>query len=201
MSEIDFVTLINSPHEERWLEFKRTMAWSDRGSRARIIKSILAMSNIRNGGWIVIGKEDQGDGTFNPTGMTQEDFDTYNPEHIKTDVNNYADPYAIFNIEKREDNGRLFVLLRVYEFNEIPVICKRSYGDILQDGVMYTRSRGRPESIPVPSQSEMREIIRMATTKAVRRWLEQMQEIGLRIPTVPGEDDDERFLKQLEDLI
>ena len=91
------------------------MSWSEKSCQARIIKTILGMSNIRNGGWIVIGKEEQ-NGTFLQRGMTREDFDSYNSDHVKTIVNNYADPYAIIDLEKKEFEGRLFVIVRVYGF-------------------------------------------------------------------------------------
>ena len=76
------------------------------------------------------------------------------------------------------------------------MICKKSYSGILDEGTIYTRSMGgRPESIPVPSQTEMREITRMATTKGIRRWFEQAKEIG-----VSTEADEAKFKKQMRDL-
>lgn len=197
MSEIDIDTLVNYHQEERWLEFKQTMLWSDRAIQARIVKTILAMSNIKDGGWIVIGKEEQQDGTFVKRGMTEEHFNSYDSDHVKTVVGNYADPCALIDLEKKEIESLRYVIIRVNEFDDIPVICKRSYSDILQEGTIYTRTMGgRPESIPVPSQTEMREIIRMAVTKGVRRWFEQMSGVG-----VPMEGDEARFRRQMEDLL
>ena len=79
----------------------------------------------------------------------------------------------------------------------IPVICRRSYPRVLQEGAIYTRTiGGRPESIPVQTQTEMREILRMAITKGVRRWHEQIEEIG-----IPLEGDEIRFRRQVEDIL
>ena len=172
------------------------MPWSDRASQARIVKSILAMSNIKDGGWIVVGKEEQEDGIFVRSGMTEDHFNSYASDHVKTVVDNYADPCALIDLEKREIDEERYVIIRVNEFDEIPVICKRSYPNVLQEGTIYTRTMGgRPESIPVPSQTEMREIIRMAVTKGVRRRFEEMREVG-----VPLEGDEARFRRQMEDL-
>jgi predicted HTH transcriptional regulator len=197
LSGIDINNLVNYHQEERWLEFKQTMSWSDRASQARITKAIVAISNIKDGGWIVIGKEEQDNGTFVNTGMTKDHFDSYDSDQVKTVVNNYADPYALIDVDKREIDAKCYVIIRVKEFEEIPMICKRSYSGILNEGIIYTRSMGgRPESIPVPSQTEMREIVRIAVTKGVRRWFEQTKEIG-----IPLEGDKSRFERQMEDLL
>lgn len=197
LSVTDINTLVNYHQEERWLEFKQSMSWSDRASQARIIKAILAMSNIKDGGWIVIGKKEQDDGTFINQGMTTDHFNSYDSDQVKTVVNNYADPYTLIDIDKREIDTKRYVIIRVKEFDEIPVICKRSYPRILNEGIIYTRSiGGRPQSIPVPSQTEMREIVRMAVMKGVRRWFEQTKEIG-----IPLESDKTRFERQMEGLL
>lgn len=194
MSIHDIEGLIKYPNEERWIEFKHSTPWTNRRFRTRIVKTIIGMSNIRNGGWIIIGKED--DGT--PTGMPQDHYDTYSQDNVRTVVDNYADPQARIDVISRQINGLNFVIIRIHEFDEMPVICKRQYRNILRQGALYTRSTGRPETIEVPSQTEMREIINMAKVKAVRLWVEEMSEIG--IPVVQAEDVDERYREQIGDL-
>jgi len=177
------------------------MSWEINEFKATITKSILGMANIRDGGWIVIGKEEQADGTFKATGMNQSDFDSFDSDAVKDFVKEYADPYVNFSVHKINHAQKKFVLIRVEEFDTIPVICKRDWGDILHRGKIYTRSRGKPETIEVPSQTEMREIINMAVEKEIRRFYERLSHVGLSpsIPTKPS--DNELFDNQIEDLL
>lgn len=200
--EKTLIYLIEYPNEERNLEFKQSMLWDKGRNSVQITKSVLALSNLRDGGWIVIGKEEQVDGTFVMSGMKSDDYDSFNFDDAKDFVNKYADPYATFTLRKKEHKGKKFVLIRVEEFEEVPVICKRSHSDIIHKGKIYVRSKGKPESIPIPSQSEMRELIELATDKRmekrVTQFVQQLEHLGVKI--TPSESDEEAFDKQVEDL-
>ena len=52
-------SLISNGREERHVEFKRTMNWSDAGTKSKVVKSSIAMANLRDGGFIVFGIERQ----------------------------------------------------------------------------------------------------------------------------------------------
>ncbi len=39
----------------------------------------------------------------------------------------YADPAVTFELDVQQHNSKRFVVLRVREFSEIPVLCKKSY--------------------------------------------------------------------------
>ena len=119
-------------------------------------------------------------------------------------VSNYADPYVKFDLYKEEHDAKKYILVKVYEFDEIPVICKRNYNNasgklILRNGATYTRSYGKPETIEVPSQNEMREILDIATEKKVRRFLQTSRRVG--VPLVSGISDAERFKNQIKDIL
>jgi len=158
------------------------------------------MANIRDGGTIVIGKAQQSDGTFETIGMSQDDFNSFNSDNMKDFVRDYADPFVTFALKKRTINGRRFVLIEIEEFEAQPVICKRDWSDIMHRGKMYTRSRGgRPQTIEVPTQTEMREIIIMAVEKEIRRFYERLSHVGIQVtPSRP--EDQESFNHQRADL-
>lgn len=161
------------------------------------------MANIRDGGWIVIGKEERSDGTFEKVGVTQTDYESYNSDDVKDFVEEYADPYVNLSIQKKIYDQKKFVVIRIQEFDNTPIICKRDWGEVLHRGKMYTRSRGKPETVEVPSETEMREIIDMAVDKENRKFFERLSNIGLlRLVTVPSEPrDKELFDKQLEGML
>jgi len=197
MSGLEIIDLIKYPNEERHLEFKRSVSW-DGEIRAKITKSIMALANLKDGGWIVIGKEEQPDRSFLPAGMTQEDFDSFDSDEMKAFVYGRAEPPVTFRVYKIKHEEKIFVLIQVMEFDEIPIICKKSYGDIIHAGNIYVRSKSKPESIPIPSQSEMREIIENATDKGVKKFVQRGQRTGIWVPppAVPTQDDEEEFAKQ-----
>jgi len=194
------IDVIMHPYEERNIEFKTSTPWNDKSFKAKIAKSILGMANIRDGGWIVIGKVRQPDDTHEAVGMTQTDYESYSSDLLKDFVKNYAAPHVEISLEKPEYAQKKFVVIRVEEFDDVPVICKKDCGDVLHQGRIYTRSHGKPETIEVPSYPEMREIITMATEKEIRHFYERISRSGATVKPIKP-DDKESFDKQLGGLI
>ncbi|MCJ7634364.1 ATP-binding protein [Candidatus Bathyarchaeota archaeon] len=202
MSESETELQIKYPNEERHLEFKRSVCW-DGDIRAKIAKSIMALANLRDGGWIVIGKEEQPDRSFRLTGMTQGDYDSFDPDNVKAYMYGQAQPPVIFEVLKKEYDNKKFVLFKVMEFDDVPIVCKRDFGHILHAGSIYVRSKGKPESISVPSDAEMREIIEIAVDKGVSKFVHRLQRTGIWAPkeqTIMG-DDEEEYTKQRANLV
>jgi hypothetical protein len=152
------------------------MPWNNPNTKAKITKAILAMSNLRDGGYLILGF-DQDNNTFKPTGMNEADISTFNYDNVKSYVSEFADPYVEFYMEVvvDEKNGKKFLAFSINEFDQIPVICKRDGSEHLEKGAMYTRSRRMPESVKVPTNAEMREIIDMAVEKGIRKYIETSQ--------------------------
>ena len=191
------VDIILHGREERNIEYKESVPWGDADIKAKLTRAALAMSNIRDGGYIVIGVEQAGD-AFTPTGMKQEDFDSFNQDHVSAHINNYADPFAEVTVTKQEHEGNRFVIIQVAEFSEIPVICKRD-GLRLRHGAMYTRSRRMNESVEVPTSAEMREIMEAAIEKGFRRLLATLRRAGAQVAEIGGVEG-KRFDDELEGL-
>ena len=116
------IDVIMHPYEERNIEFKTSTPWNDKSFKAKIAKSILGMANIRDGGWIVIGKVRQPDDTHEAVGMTQTDYESYSSDLLKDFVKNYAAPHVEISLEKPEYAQKKFVVIRVEEFDDVPVI-------------------------------------------------------------------------------
>ena len=92
MSTEELEELLEGADETDALEFKQAMSWD-----VGLIKDVLAMANIEDGGRIVIGIED---GTFTRQGLTTEQIDTYNPDNMKDAVGLFADPFVEFSVTK-----------------------------------------------------------------------------------------------------
>ena len=197
----DFIEIMGLDHELNGVEFKSPGPMSNRRLVMQVIKAILGMSNRRDGGKIIIGVGDN-QGVLNPIGLTPLELSEWTPDAVADQVANYADPNATFTLEKREYEGNSYVVLTVEEFSDVPVLCKRDYGDVLRAGACYVRPRRKPETTEIPTQADMRDLLDLAIEKGVTRFLERARRVGLFIsPTVEtSTSDQERFDEQLGDL-
>ncbi len=201
MTNEDFIRIMELRHELSGVEFKSPGPISNRRLVAQVIRAILGMSNRRDGGIVIIGVEDSG-GLLNPVGLMPSDLDGWALDSLSDLVANYADPSASFTLEKLEYEDNLYVAIEVEEFSDVPVLCKRDYGDVLREGACYVRPRRKPETTEIPTQADMRDLLDLAIEKGVTQFLERARRVGLFIsPTIETSiSDQERFDEQLEDL-
>lgn len=200
MTPIDFQQILAIGREQSGVEFKQGGSLDDKRLLARVVRAILAMSNRRDGGTVVIGAEEAGD-TIRPIGLSLEDVATWKHDHLADKVAVYSDPYANFETERVDWSGKQFIVIHVRGFSEIPVLCRKTYTDgptmVLRDGALYVRSGRKPESIEVPSHSDLREIIELSVDKALTRFIRRARSAGM---SVGGEEAAQQFKRQLGDL-
>jgi hypothetical protein len=191
--------LVGHGEQRRNIELKRSMSWNDNSTKAKVVKAILGMSNIRDGGYLILGFEQEND-TFKATGVKEEDISTFNYDNVKSLVSEFADPFVEFFMEvvTDEKEGKKFLVFTINEFNEIPVICKRDGLENLEKGMIYTRSRRMSETVRVPTNAEMREIVDMAIEKGIRKYIETSYRGGLQIRAVTKEDEYEKELENIK---
>lgn len=162
------------------LEFKQGMPWD----KAALVKDILALSNVADGGLIVIGIEDN---PFARKGVSKDDISTYHAETMRDQIATYATPRVEFNVHIIKDQDSLeFVVIEVLPFEDIPIICAKSGSDVKR-GEIYFRSRAkRPASARIERSEDMREIIETS----ISRRLNRLRRIGLVAPVSSGIDYD-----------
>lgn len=172
----EFEALLDGAEETDRIEFKGAMNWDKNG----LVKDILALANIQDGGKMIIGVEDT---TFARQGLSQAQLDTYVPDTMRDQIAPYADPQVIFKVSKPADSaGRIYVVIEVSPFEEFPVICKRDGADV-QAGAIYYRSRAqKPQSARVSNTSDMRDIIE----RSVVRRMQRLHQMGLTVTASPG---------------
>ncbi len=189
--------------EGRALDFKRATAWDE--LKQGIPKDILAMSNLRDGGIIIIGVEES-DNKWNRTGITNEQLNTYNPDEMIDHVNKYASPSMTFDVVTHIDNeGLKYLVIRAHEFEEKPFVCKRNCANEIRQGAFYIRPLGKSESREVQSADEMQDVLDLAVDKSVRKFLQRCERIGMlvRVPKEEFEgtkEDNNKFDAELEGL-
>lgn len=193
----NFESIVELGRERRNIEFKSSNPWTDPEFKAKLVKSVLAFTNVRDGGWIIIGVSQNGD-SFSFDGMKEEDIATYGEETMASVFAEYADPFVRVNLDTIEYEEKTFLVITVKEFVSIPVICKRDGTANLRRGAIYTRTHRIPESAEVPSQTEMREILDMATEKKIREYLLMRERSGDRSKIT--DDAASRFASERGDL-
>ncbi|HUC87831.1 MAG TPA: ATP-binding protein [Candidatus Binatia bacterium] len=160
----DFEQLVEGAAESQSLDFKGPCNWDVKA----LAKDILAFSNVQDGGYIVIGFDDK---TFKRVGLTKEQAESFDQETMQDQMANYADPFVTFSVSNNivDAAGLRFVIIRVTEFSEVPVVCKTDSGDVHHGRVYYRSRRRRPESEAVSNSFDMRDILDRAAVKMMAK--------------------------------
>ncbi|MFA6193258.1 MAG: RNA-binding domain-containing protein [Parcubacteria group bacterium] len=163
--------------EKRW-EFKPPMAWSNNQKKKKfeIAKATFALSNLTNGGFIILGisqKRDRSNGIqFERKGLTTKQYNTFdNEDDIGRFFNEKANQKLKFEVYGDtlliDDRNTKFVVMRVYESQGVmPLVstCDFKSQDRrcrLKKGGLYIRPTSNPiESRTIRTSEEWEELIR-----------------------------------------
>ncbi len=166
MQTSELEELLEGQTETQSLEFKGSCAWEAR----TFAKDILAMANVRDGGWIVVGVED---GTYKRQGLSEVQIRTFDQETMQDQMAEYADPFVSIQVFTPDDKeGRHYVVIKVRPFDDVPVICKKDGLDLQQGAVYYRGKSRRPESARIRNSYDVRDLIELATVRMMRRKTE-----------------------------
>jgi|CXWL01.1.fsa_nt_gi predicted HTH transcriptional regulator len=204
----EFEELLARAYEQSGIEYKGPGSRSNKPFLAKVVRAALSMANRRDGGLIVIGVEDDA-GKLKSVGLSDSDLATWKYDDVADSFSEYADPSVAFELEVQENEERKFVVLIIKEFADIPTLCKKGYSEnggreILRKGACYVRSRRKPETIEIPSQEDMRDLLDLAIEKGVRKFVAQSRSAGLAYVTSTPQSvaptDSDRFVEQLSDF-
>lgn len=165
--------------EQRNLEFKQSMSWTENATKTKLTRTILGMSNIRDGGFIVLGVRENPDGTFVIEGVTPEHDATLVYDDIIAWANSHADPYVKISLQRLVCDTKRLLIIKVEEFDDVPAFCKNQSGTELKQGALYVRSRRMAETVEINGSTEMREVLDMAFDKRLRRFSRSLDSLGI----------------------
>jgi predicted HTH transcriptional regulator len=188
MTEERFAQLLALGHETPGVEFKGPGSRKSKDMLALVARAILGMANRRDGGMVIIGIAED-NGTLTQDGISNDDLKTWAHEEVAGALAGYSDPYVDLHTENFEYKGKVFVVIEVDEFEEIPVLCKKDFPGKLRAGACYVRRRGRVETSEIPTQAEMRELLELASEKRLRSFLRQARGAGLAVQVAPSDSD------------
>lgn len=202
-ADIEFY--IQHGKEERYLEYKGSMVWTDDDTKVKIAQAMMAMSNLRNGGVIVVGMKEPQRGVWEPDIMTDEQVASFTQDDVAQWVNDYAVPAVQFTVEPFLVDTNKFVMIKVREFDSVPTICRKpkqlGSREVLKKGAIYYRSNRKNESAPISSDEDMRELIALAINKGVAWEIERLRVLGfIAALPIPQEDDAPKYEQEREGL-
>lgn len=176
--------------ESQSVDFKESAPWE--ALQFKIIRTAMAMANLRDGGVIVIGVGERGE-QWELTGISNEHVATYDVDDVADAINKYASPSVIATIVITAHNDHRYLVIRVPEFVETPIVCRRA-GDAksgLKPGVVYVRPPGKAQTTEVTTAEQMHDLLELAAEKRARRILETAARIGLVAQPANKPFDDE----------
>lgn len=172
--EKELRNLIEAGYESRNLEYKPAFLWKNQTNtlwiREWIVRSVLAMTNTRFGGRIILGiSENKKKKTIKLTGVTDKQLDSFNDyDGIKGYVDGFSFSGTNFDLAWGKYQKRKFIIFSIQEFIDIPVICKKdgsSSNSPLRKFDIYSRSKLASYGSIRATDLELREIIRLAASK------------------------------------
>jgi predicted HTH transcriptional regulator len=180
-------------NEARGLELKGPGPRSDKHLLAKVARAALSLGNLRDGGHVIIGIDD-GDPTKLGPGLEDDDLASWIAyDDLARNLANYADPPLKFNVAAIElSSGAKVAVIEVFEFADIPHFCAKEREGVLREGALYVRPRKVPETSEVASPVEMREIVELATQKALRAYVEMAERADVTLasgPRPPSSDE------------
>lgn len=182
--------------EQPGIDFKRSEPWD--ALKWRLIKTCLAMANLRGGGLIVVGVT-EGPSSWELHGIEPAHLATYDVDLVVDAVNAFASPHVDIDLVLvRHATGKDFLSLQVREFELAPIICRKNgpenIKDKLEEGTVYVRPPGMAKTTKVTQAAQMADLLQLAAEKQARRLLEMGARVGLQ----PAESDLSAFEKELK---
>ena len=195
MTDAELAALLALGHETPAVEVKEGFARTADRLFWRVVRACLAMSNRRDGGFVIIGVKESAGG-LDPTGFEAGALETWNHDDVAAGLAPYADPYVSLTTQRLTFKGQPVIVLTVREFADVPVICTADRLPELRIATLYVRAGTKPESVAVRDHAQLRELLDLATEKATRRFLALARSVG--VTAQPS--DDELFAAQLRDV-
>lgn len=176
--------------ESRGLELKGPGPRTDKRLLAKVARAALSLGNLRDGGHVIIGIDDEDPASLGP-GLSDEDLASWTAhDELARKLANYSDPPLSFRVAAVELETKVPVaVIEVDEFADIPHLSAEDFPGVLRKGALYVRSRGVPETAEPASGAELRDVLEVAREKALRAYVETAERAGVALRAMDRVDD------------
>lgn len=185
------------------LEFKSGFDFEkDIWARERLIRSVLAMSNTRDGGIILIGVSENQDKSLDLKGVDESHFDLFRSktEEFKSKVESFSSSPVVYEIGQGEYKQNKFILINVSEFGLNPLICRKNgehKDKILEQGAIYIRTlKDKPSSVKLIDPIDIQDFLERASDKQIS----SLHKRGWKHDTEKAKSSKSLFEKEREDF-
>jgi hypothetical protein len=200
----EIVRFIEATGENDHIDCKESMLWDSAVASACLAKDIAAFANSRDGGVIVLGKSEPAPGKFTLDGLSDAEAASYDMTKVANWVNSRFAPPIRFACHRQEHLGKVFIVITVAEFEDVPHICTKSFQDpanpkkhLLREGTIYVRNAGAA-SAPLNSVDDVRALVGLATAKRGRELLSMFESMLKGRPLLPPPNDQELYDKEFQ---
>ncbi len=171
-------------------EFKSSFDFAENTwMREKLIRSIFAMSNVRDGGNIVVGIKEKEDKTLDYSGVENEHLPSFNGEDLKSKVESFSSSPVNYEIGVGTYRGKNYIVISVAEFTLNPCICRRN-GEhkekILEEGAIYVRTlKDKPSSVRLSNPVDVQDFIERVADKQIahqhrRGWRHESENLVIK---------------------
>ncbi len=174
MNSKELERILEGGVETQRVDFKAPIEWNV----LTFVKHILALSNVQDGGFLVVGVEQDATGHFVRKGMTPDQKASYVVDEMRDQMSPFADPHVNFRVDCVKDGGGLeYEVIEVLPSDEVPVICCKESAKTHLGSIYYRNRDRRVESAPISNSHDMRDVVERAAIRLMRR----LQGLGLSV--------------------
>jgi len=174
LTENSIDQILKGNSENRNLEFKPTFDFvQEVWAREKLIRAIFAMSNTRNGGYIVIGITEDQNHIPSFVGLKDDHISVFKNklEDLKSKVESFSSSPVNYEIGLGKYKGNFFIVISVTEFTLNPLICRRNgehQDRILEEGAIYIRTlKDKPSSIKLTNPTDIQDFLERSVDKQI----------------------------------
>lgn len=173
--------LLDRQAESRTLDYKASMSFGpDKAIKGKLLKCIMAFSNTRDGGHMLIGVEQRG-GKFVPIGVSDSQAGSFDPTKIGDFARGFCSVLPRIRSTVVPIAGVELLLLRIEEFTDEPIVCisdlhEADGGAVLRKGQIYTRTEDA-KCVAIDSSEAMRSFLDLALQKRGEGLIEQIRRL------------------------
>lgn len=170
-------------------EFKATFDFNiNIWAKERLIRSVLAMSNTKDGGYVIIGIAEKKDKNLDFTGVKDSHLAIFRlkVEDFKTKIESFSSSPVNYEIGVGSYREKNYIVISVSEFSLNPSICRRNGENkdkILEEGAIYIRTlKDKPSSVKLSNPVDIQDFLDRITDKQItnlhkRGWKHETENI------------------------